>query len=121
MEGVLSNTYGILVYQEQLMLLAQLLAGYSPDESNQLSMELCSNYYGDKLTLQMDNFVRRGIDKGYPENILKSIWNEWEDNAPSYFNKSHSVCYTMIAYQTAYLKANYPEEYYAAYNDWKTK
>lgn len=121
MKSVLSNTYGILVYQEQLMLLAQLLADYTPDESNQLRMGLCSNHHNDKLMLQMDNFVRRGIKKGYPENILKSIWNEWEYNAPNYFNKSHSVCYTLIAYKTAYLKANYPEEYYAAYNDWKTE
>lgn len=76
---------------------------------------------GNKLTLQMDNFVRRGIEKGYPEDLLKAIWNEWEYNAPNYFNKSHSVCYTLIAYQTVYLKANYPEEYNAAYNDWKTE
>lgn len=110
MESVLGDTYGITVYQEQLMQLSQLLAGFTPWESAILYRGFVrrNEEVIDWLAVQ---FFMGGQKKGYPKEILEKIWDEWKTDATKLFNKSHSVCYTLLSYQTAYLKAHYREEY----------
>ncbi len=113
MEEYLRETYGITVYQEQVMLLSQKLAGFSKGQADMLRKAM-----GKKIKAVLDQmkpqFVQGGIERGHAEPILEKIWKDWEAFASYAFNKSHSTCYAWIAYQTAYLKAHYPAEYMAA-------
>lgn len=112
LEPFLKETYGITVYQEQIMQISQKLAGFSPIESNLLRRAIGMRQK-DALNFIEHQFYEGGQKNGYSKEILSQIWNEWitEDNLA--FNKSHAVCYTWLAYQTAYLKAHYPAEYMA--------
>ena len=112
-EEYLSETYGITVYQEQVMLLSQKLAGFSKGEADTLrkAMGKKQKYILDKMR---PAFLERGGENGHNVDALEKIWRDWEAFASYAFNKSHSTCYAWIAYQTAYLKANYPAEYMAS-------
>jgi DNA polymerase-3 subunit alpha len=113
MERYLNETYGITVYQEQVMLLSQELAGFTKGEADTLRKAM-----GKKKKSIMDEmklkFFEGCIRRGYDETIVNKIWSDWEAFAQYAFNKSHSTCYALIAFQTGYLKANYPAEYMAA-------
>lgn len=113
MERYLKDTYGITVYQEQVMLLSRLLANFTRGESDALRKAM-----GKKLIEKMNHlkskFMAGGEANGYQEATLNKIWADWEKFASYAFNKSHATCYSWVAYQTAYLKANYPSEYMAA-------
>ncbi|HMB62841.1 MAG TPA: DNA polymerase III subunit alpha [Eudoraea sp.] len=113
MEEYLRETYGITVYQEQVMLLSQKLAGFSKGEADVLRKAM-----GKKILPLLQKlkpqFLDGGEQNGHPRDILEKIWKDWEAFASYAFNKSHSTCYAYIAYQTAYLKAHYPAEYMAA-------
>lgn len=113
MEEHLKETYGITVYQEQVMLLSQKLAGFSKGDADVLRKAMGKKQKNvlDKMKSQ---FVEGAVAKGHPANVLEKIWADWEAFASYAFNKSHSTCYSFVAYQTAYLKANYPAEYMAA-------
>ena len=113
MERYLKDTYGITVYQEQVMLLSRLLANFTRGESDALRKAM-----GKKLIEKMNHlkskFMAGGQANGYKEETLNKIWSDWEKFASYAFNKSHATCYSWVAYQTAYLKANFPSEYMAA-------
>ena len=113
MERYLKDTYGITVYQEQVMLLSRLLANFTRGESDALRKAM-----GKKLIEKMNHlkskFMAGGKTNGYKEETLQKIWSDWEKFASYAFNKSHATCYSWVAYQTAFLKANYPSEYMAA-------
>ncbi|MEZ4810293.1 MAG: DNA polymerase III subunit alpha [Allomuricauda sp.] len=113
MEEYLMETYGITVYQEQVMLLSQKLAGFSKGDADVLRKAMGKKIFAllQKLKPQ---FLDGGEKNGHPRDILEKIWKDWEAFASYAFNKSHSTCYAYIAYQTAYLKAHYPAEYMAA-------
>ena len=113
MEEYLKETYGITVYQEQVMLLSQKLAGFSKGDADVLRKAMGKKIFAllQKLKPQ---FLDGGEKNGHPRDILEKIWKDWEAFASYAFNKSHSTCYAYIAYQTAYLKAHYPAEYMAA-------
>lgn len=109
----LSETYGITVYQEQVMLLSQSLAGFTKGEADVLRKAM-GKKQKDVLDKMKPKFVTQAAEKGHDAKILEKIWKDWEAFASYAFNKSHSTCYAWIAYQTAYLKAHYPAEYMAA-------
>jgi DNA polymerase-3 subunit alpha len=113
MEKYLNDTYGITVYQEQVMLLSQELGGLTRGEADTLRKSM-----GKKKKSIMDELKLKFLDgcrqKGYDETIANDIWSDWEAFAQYAFNKSHSTCYALIAYQTGYLKAHYPAEFMAA-------
>ncbi len=113
MEKYLNDTYGITVYQEQVMLLSQELAGFSKGEADSLRKAM-----GKKKRSIMDEmkikFQEGCKNNGHDENVVNKIWSDWEAFAQYAFNKSHSTCYALVAFQTGYLKANYPAEYMAA-------
>jgi DNA polymerase-3 subunit alpha len=113
MEEYLGDTYGITVYQEQVMLLAQKLAGFSKGDADVLRKAMGKKQKAilDKMKNQ---FIVGAAAKGFAAGILEKIWTDWEAFAQYAFNKSHSTCYAFVAYQTAYLKAHYPSEYMAA-------
>ncbi len=113
MEEYLKETYGITVYQEQVMLLSQKIAGFSKGDADVLRKAMGKKIFAllQKLKPQ---FIEGGKANGHPEEILEKIWKDWEAFAAYAFNKSHSTCYAWIGYQTAYLKAHYPAEYMAA-------
>ena len=113
MEEYLEETYGITVYQEQVMLLSQKLAGFSKGDADVLRKAMGKKIFAllQKLKPQ---FIDGGKTNGHPEEVLEKIWKDWEAFAAYAFNKSHSTCYAWIGYQTAYLKAHYPAEYMAA-------
>ena len=113
MEEYLQETYGITVYQEQVMLLAQKLASFSKGDADVLRKAMGKKQKSvlDKMKAQ---FIEGARKNGHPEAILEKIWVDWESFAQYAFNKSHSTCYAYVAYQTAYLKAHYPAEYMAA-------
>jgi DNA polymerase-3 subunit alpha len=113
MEEYLQETYGITVYQEQVMLLSQKLGGFSKGDADILrkAMGKKQKYILDKMKVQ---FMDGAVAKGHPKDKLEKIWTDWEAFAQYAFNKSHSSCYAFVAYQTAYLKAHYPSEYMAA-------
>ncbi|CAM3335734.1 DNA-directed DNA polymerase [Flavobacterium longum] len=112
-EELLKDTYGITVYQEQVMLLSQKLANFSKGDADVLRKAM-GKKQRDVLDKMKPKFVSQAAANGHPEDILEKIWKDWEAFAEYAFNKSHSTCYAWIAYQTAYLKANYPAEYMAA-------
>ncbi len=113
MKEYLEETYGITVYQEQVMLLSQSLAGFSKGDADVLRKAM-----GKKQKAVLDKmkgqFIEGAQKKGHPADKLEKIWTDWEAFAQYAFNKSHSTCYALVAYQTAYLKAHYPAEYMAA-------
>ncbi|HIB46891.1 MAG TPA: DNA polymerase III subunit alpha [Flavobacteriaceae bacterium] len=113
MEEYLQETYGITVYQEQVMLLSQKLADFSKGDADVLRKAM-----GKKQKAVLDKmkprFIENAAKKGHDPEKLEKIWKDWEAFASYAFNKSHSTCYAWIAYQTAYLKAHYPAEYMAA-------
>ena len=113
MEKYLKDTYGITVYQEQVMLLSRLLANFTRGQSDGLRKAM-GKKLKDKLAELKPLFLSGGQANGYDKNILEKIWGDWEKFASYAFNKSHATCYSWVAFQTAYLKANYPEEYMAA-------
>ncbi|TVZ57996.1 DNA polymerase-3 subunit alpha [Flavobacteriaceae bacterium MAR_2010_105] len=113
MEDNLKETYGITVYQEQVMLLSQRLAGFTKGEADVLRKAMGKKIFA-LLEKLKPKFLDGGEAKGHPRDILEKIWKDWEAFASYAFNKSHSTCYAWIAYQTAYLKAHYPAEYMAA-------
>ncbi len=113
MEAYLKDTYGITVYQEQVMLLSQLLAGFTKGEADSLRKAM-----GKKIAAMMESlrkkFEEGCIKNGHDPKIIAKIWKDWESFAHYAFNKSHSTCYAYISYQTAYLKAHYPAEFMAS-------
>jgi DNA polymerase-3 subunit alpha len=112
-EEYLGETYGITVYQEQVMLLSQSLADFSKGDADVLRKAMGKK---DRATLDKmkPKFIEQAATKGHDATVLEKIWKDWEAFASYAFNKSHSTCYAWIAYQTAYLKAHYPAEYMAA-------
>ena len=113
MEKYLKDTYGITVYQEQVMLLSRLLADFTRGESDALRKAM-GKKLRDKLDHMKPKFIEGGRKNGHDPKVLEKIWTDWEKFASYAFNKSHATCYSWVAYQTAYLKANYPSEYMAA-------
>ena len=113
MEKYLKDTYGITVYQEQVMLLSRLLADCTRGESDALRKAM-GKKLKDKLDEMKPKFINGGKKHNYDETVLEKIWGDWEKFASYAFNKSHATCYSWVAFQTAYLKANYPSEYMAA-------
>ncbi len=113
MEEYLSTTYGITVYQEQVMLLSQKLAGFTKGQADSLRKAMGKKK--KKLIDEMWPIFLEGCTKNnHPEEVVQKIWKDWEAFASYAFNKSHSTCYAIVAYETAYLKANHREEYMAA-------
>ncbi len=113
MDKYLEDTYGITVYQEQVMLLSQLLANFTKGQADRLRKAM-----GKKLKAELDNlkgvFISGAVANGYDEAKCEEVWKKWEAFASYAFNKSHSTCYAYVSYQTAYLKAHYPSEFMAA-------
>ncbi|MHC5308615.1 DNA polymerase III subunit alpha [Myroides sp. LJL116] len=112
-EEYLQETYGITVYQEQVMLLSQKLADFTKGEADVLRKAM-GKKQKDVLDKMKPRFLAQASSKGHDTVVLEKIWKDWEAFASYAFNKSHSTCYAWIAYQTAYLKAHYPAEYMAA-------
>ncbi|MFN4026361.1 MAG: DNA polymerase III subunit alpha [Flavobacterium sp.] len=112
-EEYLKDTYGITVYQEQVMLLSQKLANFSKGDADVLRKAM-GKKQKDVLDKMKSKFIDQAVANGHPADKLEKIWKDWEAFAQYAFNKSHSTCYAWIAYQTAYLKAHYPAEYMAA-------
>ena len=113
MEGSLSETYGITVYQEQVMQLSRTLAGFSRGKADKLrkamgkkQLSVLEGLYGD--------FKKGGLENGHPDAVLDKIWTDWKAFAEYAFNKSHATCYAWVSYQTGWLKAHYPAEFQAA-------
>ncbi len=113
MKEILVETYGVTVYQEQVMLLSQKIAGFTKGEADVLRKAMGKKIFS-LLEQLKPKFIKGGKKNGHPEEILEKIWKDWEAFAEYAFNKSHSTCYAYIAYQTAYLKAHYPAEYMAS-------
>lgn len=113
MERYLKDTYGITVYQEQVMLLSRLLAGFTRGQSDTLRKAMGKKLI-DKMNALEALFYEGGTKNGHDKAILQKIWEEWKKFASYAFNKSHATCYSWVAYQTGYLKAHYPAEYMAA-------
>ncbi|MDR3309217.1 MAG: DNA polymerase III subunit alpha, partial [Tannerella sp.] len=114
MKRYLEDTYGVTVYQEQVMLLSRLLADFTRGESDTLRKAMGKKDI-DKMNELKDKFLTQGVElKGHNSKVLEKIWADWEKFAKYAFNKSHATCYSWIAFQTAYLKAHYPSEYMAA-------
>lgn len=110
LEKYLHNTYGIIIYQEQIMMLSRLIANFNRSESDLLRKALGKRKM-DVLSVLKPRFIEGGIRNGYKKNALEKVWNEMETKGMYAFQKSHAVCYTWLAYQMAFLKANYPEEF----------
>ena len=113
MEKYLKDTYGITVYQEQVMLLSRLLGNFTRGEADTLRKAMGKKILAKLMELK-PKFLAGGTANGHDEKTLIKIWEDWEKFASYAFNKSHATCYSWVAYQTAYLKANYPSEYMAA-------
>ena len=113
MEKFLKDTYGITVYQEQVMLLSRLLADFTRGESDALRKAM-GKKKKDIVDAMKPKFIEGGKKNGHDPKVLDKIWGDWEAFASYAFNKSHAACYSWVAYQTAYLKANYPAEFMAA-------
>lgn len=110
LEKYLHNTYGIIIYQEQIMMLSRLIANFNRSESDLLRKALGKRKM-DVLSVLKPRFIEGGIRNGHKKNALEKVWNEMETKGMYAFQKSHAVCYTWLAYQMAFLKANYPEEF----------
>ena len=112
MEKYLKDTYGITVYQEQVMLLSREIADFTRGESDALRKAMGKKLI-EKLNHMYPKFIKGGTAKGYDPKVLEKIWEDWRAFASYAFNKSHATCYSWVSYQTAYLKANYPSQYMA--------
>ena len=113
MEDILQDTYGITVYQEQVMLLSRKLADFTRGEADTLRKAMGKKII-DLLNSLKDKFINGGIKNGHPQEILEKIWKDWVKFASYAFNKSHATCYAWVSYQTGWLKAHYPAEFQAA-------
>ena len=113
MEKYLKDTYGITVYQEQVMLLSRLLADFTRGESDALRKAM-GKKKKDIVDAMKPKFIEGGKKNGHDPKVLEKIWSDWEKFASYAFNKSHAACYSWVAYQTAYIKAHYPSEFMAA-------
>lgn len=113
MQDYLEETYGITVYQEQVMLLSQKLAGFTKGEADVLRKAM-GKKKRDVLDKMRPQFIEQGKEKGHEPKVLEKIWGDWEKFAAYAFNKSHSTCYSVVAFHTGYLKAHYPQEYMAS-------
>lgn len=113
MEEYLQDTYGITVYQEQVMLLSQKLAGFTKGQADSLRKAMGKKKI-EEMNKLFDLFISQGTEKGHKEEILKKVWKDWEAFASYAFNKSHSTCYAYLAFHTGYLKAHYPAEFMAS-------
>jgi DNA polymerase-3 subunit alpha len=113
MEEFLNDTYGITVYQEQVMLLSQKLAGFTGGQADTLRKAMGKKQL-DTLAKMKNDFIAGAVNNGHSETICAKIWGDWVSFAKYAFNKSHSTCYAMLGYQTGYMKAHYPAEYMAA-------
>jgi len=113
MEEILEDTYGITVYQEQVMLLSQKIANFSKGMADKLRKAMGKKKIAVMAKLKVD-FFKGGEENGHPKEVLEKIWNDWKAFAQYAFNKSHATCYAWIGYQTAYLKAHYPAEFMSA-------
>ena len=113
MEEFLAETYGVTVYQEQVMLLSRKLASFTKGEADKLRKAMGKKQIAVMMELK-DKFMKQGMANGHPEKTLDKIWKDWEKFAQYAFNKSHATCYAWVSYQTAWLKAHYPSEFFAA-------
>ena len=113
MEEYLQDTYGVTVYQEQVMLLSQKLAGFTKGEADKLRKAMGKKQIAVMMELK-EKFMKGGAEHGHPEKMLDKIWKDWEKFAQYAFNKSHATCYAWVSYQTAWLKCHYPAEFFAA-------
>ena len=113
MEEFLKDTYGVTVYQEQVMLLSQKLANFTKGEADKLRKAMGKKQI-DILNSLKEKFMTGGMKNGHPEKTLDKIWKDWEKFAQYAFNKSHATCYAWVSYQTGWLKAHYPAEFQAA-------
>ena len=113
MEEFLKETYGVTVYQEQVMLISQKVAGFSKGKADKLRKAMGKKKI-DILQSVDGGFIEGGKKNGHPEDVLKKIWKDWEKFASYAFNKSHATCYAWVSYQTGWLKAHYPSEFQAA-------
>ncbi len=113
MEEFLSETYGITVYQEQVMLLSRKLAGFTKGEADRLRKAMGKKKISEMMVLK-DKFMSQGQANGHPEKTLDKIWKDWEKFAQYAFNKSHATCYAWVSYQTGWLKCHYTAEFLAA-------
>ncbi len=113
MEEYLEETYGVTVYQEQVMRLSQKLAGFSKGKADKLRKAMGKKQI-DVLNSLEESFMQGAIANGHPENVLKKIWEDWKAFAKYAFNKSHATCYAWVSYQTAWVKAHYPSEFQAS-------
>ena len=113
MEDILQDTYGITVYQEQVMLLSRKLADFTRGEADTLRKAMGKKII-DLLNSLKDKFINGGIKNGHPQETLEKIWKDWVKFASYAFNKSHATCYAWVSYQTGWLKAHYPAEFQAA-------
>jgi len=113
MEEYLQDTYGVTVYQEQVMLLSQKLAGFTKGEADKLRKAMGKKQI-DILNSLKDKFMSGGMANGHPEKVLDKIWKDWEKFAQYAFNKSHATCYAWVSYQTGWLKCHYPSEFFAS-------
>ena len=113
MEEFLKETYGVTVYQEQVMLISQKVAGFSKGKADKLRKSMGKKKI-DILQSLYGEFIEGGKKNGHPEEVLKKIWKDWEKFASYAFNKSHATCYAWVSYQTGWLKAHYPSEFQAA-------
>ncbi len=113
MKDYLEETYGVTVYQEQVMLLSQRLAGFTKGEADKLRKAMGKKQIETLMSLK-DKFMSGGIANGHPEKVLDKIWKDWEKFAQYAFNKSHATCYAWVSYQTGWLKCHYPSEFFAS-------
>ena len=113
MEGILQDTYGITVYQEQVMLLSRKLADFTRGQADTLRKAMGKKII-DLLNSLKGLFLEGGEKNGHPKDVLEKIWADWEKFAAYAFNKSHATCYAWVSYQTGFLKAHYPAEFQAA-------
>ena len=113
MEEYLAETYGVTVYQEQVMLLSRKLASFTKGEADKLRKAMGKKQIAVMMELK-DKFMKQGVENGHPEKTLDKIWKDWEKFAQYAFNKSHATCYAWVSYQTGWLKAHYPAEFQAA-------
>lgn len=113
MEEYLAETYGVTVYQEQVMLLSRKLANFTKGEADKLRKAMGKKQIAVMQELK-EKFMKNGMANGHPEKTLDKIWKDWEKFAQYAFNKSHATCYAWVSYQTGYLKCHYPAEFFAA-------
>ena len=108
MEKCLQDTYGVIVYQEQTMKMAQVIGGFTPGQSDMLRKAIARGEVSALFAMEA-KFMEGGLKNGYKKNDIKKAWREMRLKGEYSFNKSHAVCYTLIGYQMGYLKAHFPE------------